>query len=182
MVLRAFHQQEHTSPWHTRAGTFLTNLFTMGLCSGRVPCLMQARVFLPPAVPRAWPAKARAHCRAERGKTSEERYAGVHDTQARKQYSSQTPCRLFKSSHVLSSRHCHFRVQARQIESELEAKTSAFAKLCSGYDGAYTGRGESGLAAEQARAPSVISSRASHTCTMPPLCRDNCMTFLDKPA
>ncbi|CAL5227829.1 g10857 [Coccomyxa viridis] len=42
-----------------------------------------------------------------------------------------------------------FRREARQIESELEAKTSAFAKLCSGYDGAYTGRGESGLAAEQ---------------------------------
>lgn len=42
-------------------------------------------------------------------------------------------------------------MQARQIESELEAKTSAFAKLCSGYDGTYTSRGESGLAAEQAR-------------------------------
>ncbi|CAK0750183.1 hypothetical protein CVIRNUC_001970 [Coccomyxa viridis] len=42
-----------------------------------------------------------------------------------------------------------FRREARQIESELEAKTSAFAKLCSGYDGVYTGRGESGLAAEQ---------------------------------
>ena len=42
--------------------------------------------------------------------------------------------------------------QARQIESELEAKTSAFAKLCLGYDGVYTGRGESGLAAEQVRA------------------------------
>ena len=42
--------------------------------------------------------------------------------------------------------------QARQIESELEAKTSAFAKICSGYDGVYTGRGESGLAAEQVRA------------------------------
>ena len=40
-------------------------------------------------------------------------------------------------------------MQARQIESELEAKTNAFAKLCSGYDGAYTARGESGLAAEQ---------------------------------
>ena len=40
-------------------------------------------------------------------------------------------------------------MQARQIESELEAKTNAFAKLCSGYDGAYTARGERGLAAEQ---------------------------------
>lgn len=45
--------------------------------------------------------------------------------------------------------HIALNVQARQLESELEAKTSAFAKLCSGYDGVYTGRGESGLAAEQ---------------------------------
>ena len=47
---------------------------------------------------------------------------------------------------VFRGRYCS---QARQIESELEAKTTAFGKLCSGYDGAHTGRGESGLAAEQ---------------------------------
>ncbi len=42
--------------------------------------------------------------------------------------------------------------QARQIESELEAKTTAFGKLCSGPDGYYRARGESGLAAEQVSA------------------------------
>ena len=44
-------------------------------------------------------------------------------------------------------------LQARQLEGELEARTSTFAKLCSDYDGSYQGRGEAGLAAEQVCSP-----------------------------
>ena len=44
--------------------------------------------------------------------------------------------------------------QARKVESELEGRLAAYAKLCSAYvDGAYRGRGEAGLATDQAGAP-----------------------------
>ena len=40
------------------------------------------------------------------------------------------------------------------MESELEGRLAAYAKLCSAYvDGAYRGRGEAGLATDQAGAP-----------------------------
>ena len=42
--------------------------------------------------------------------------------------------------------------QARKVESELEGRLATYAKLCSAYaDGAYRGRGEAGLATDQAR-------------------------------
>ncbi|EIE24282.1 Qb-snare protein, Gos1/GS28-family [Coccomyxa subellipsoidea C-169] len=41
------------------------------------------------------------------------------------------------------------RREARQIESDLEAKISAFAKFCSGYEGSYRSKGETGLATDQ---------------------------------
>lgn len=46
--------------------------------------------------------------------------------------------------------------QARQIESDLEAKISAFAKFCSGYEGSYRGKGETGLAVDQVSPPKLF--------------------------
>lgn len=48
--------------------------------------------------------------------------------------------------------------QARQLEGELEAKISTFAKLCNGYNSDYQGRGEAGLAADQV----VLGVHANH--------------------
>ena len=41
--------------------------------------------------------------------------------------------------------------QARKLETELDSKLAAYGKLAAGYDSSYAAKGESGLAAEQAR-------------------------------
>jgi hypothetical protein len=42
-----------------------------------------------------------------------------------------------------------FACKARKLESELDVKLAAYAKLCSGYEGGFTSKGEAGLATDQ---------------------------------
>ncbi|KAK9906593.1 hypothetical protein WJX75_004671 [Coccomyxa subellipsoidea] len=64
-------------------------------------------------------------------------------------YARSAPVGSKTSSPVQSRAWEDCRREARQIESDLEAKISAFAKFCSGYEGSYRGKGETGLAADQ---------------------------------
>lgn len=65
-------------------------------------------------------------------------------------------------------------MQARQIESELDAKTTAFGKLCSGHDGSYRAKGESGLAAEQVKSSHGFSRLCLLLC---PVCLNSNSTL-----
>lgn len=51
-------------------------------------------------------------------------------------------------------------LQARKLESELDAKLAAYGKLAAGYDSSYAGKGESGLASQQVLTAPRCSAKA----------------------
>src|SRR6476619_1972080 len=62
-------------------------------------------------------------------------------------------------------------LQARKLESELDMKLAAYAKLCSGFESGYGAKGESGLATEQV---SIFHAETSPTENLVFVCPTAC--------